>query len=141
VKRNKFQRVVLSFNKTVDLTVVVPLDYTETELKVLSERLIQQGIDDFETVVPSQPWLFTYTQEPVVISAEHRVIRKDLYYGASIPEHPESVLADKSIYVLSDSGDMIVSPRDASWWVASDEDVIYERQHEPNPAQLELFPI
>jgi len=139
MRRNQFQKIDFKFKKELDLTVIVPYDYSTTELEKLSASFIQLDIEDFDTIVPSRAcWESTWVQEPIQISAEQRQTKDDVVYTSNIPEDPTSILAQPEIYVLADSGDTIVSPRDASWWVASAEEIQYERQHEYNPAQLEL---
>ena len=111
----RMKRFSVTFEASMDIVVYAPEDTDVSTVRELAEDIAADSkyggweFPEFEARVVSA--------STVDVPAEERQIKVD--HGWS---HPTSkrFLAE-SATVLSDSGDDIVSPADAAWWVATPE--------------------
>jgi len=136
----RMKRFSVTFEASMDIVVYAPADTDVSTVRELAEDIAADSkyggweFPDFEARVVSA--------STVDVPAEERQVR--VYYGRS---HPTSkrFLAE-SATVLSDSGEEIVSPSDAKWWVATPEQMEEEkakaflRSEINHPDQKAMFP-
>jgi hypothetical protein len=117
--RTKFAKIHLTFQRTYEMEVLVPHDLSTQHIEQIAQSFADHEIE-FSAV---DPWRFVYSTETIELPPSSRT---DLSQVAHLA-------------VIDNDLTSIVSPEDAQWWVATEDELLYERQHEPNPAQLELF--
>jgi hypothetical protein len=117
--RTKFNKIHLTFQRTYEMEVLVPHDLLTRQIEQIAQGFADHEIE-FSAV---DPWSFIYSTEMIELPPSSRT---DLSQVAHLA-------------VVDNDLTSIVPPEDADWWVATEDELLYERQHEPNPAQLELF--
>jgi len=117
--RIKFAKIHLTFQRTYEMEVLAPHDFTKDQIARIAQTFADHEIE-FSAV---DPWRFDYSTETLELPPS---LRTDVTHVSALA-------------VVNDEENCIVAPEDAKWWVATEEELLYERQHEPNPAQLELF--
>lgn len=122
--RQTFKKVHFLFTKQLPITAVIPADLHVDYLKHIAVRFSQTELEDV-LFSSTPPWSHTWSTESLDLPAETR--------------NESSILADKNTYVVDDTYTTLVFSKDATWWVATDDEITYERQHEANPAQLEFL--
>lgn len=117
--RTKFVKIHLTFQRTYEMEVLAPQDMTASQTEQVAQTFADAEIE-FSAI---EPWRFIYSTEVVEL----------------LPSNRTDISHLTELAVVNDEMSAIVPPEDAKWWRATEEELLYERQHEPNPAQLELF--
>lgn len=118
----KMQRVNVTFEKSVDVVVYVPVGMSRADIEQAA-RLTAEGIDrdgwnvdDWATVV-GRPH-----EEDVPDEECQNEMRPNRFGGTFAAVVQGSRLGKDGVMVLDDLREEFVNPEDASWWVADAND-------------------
>jgi hypothetical protein len=136
----RMKRFSVTFEASMDIVVYAPEDTDVSTIQELAEDIAADHkyggweFPDFEARVGRA--------QTVEVPAEERQVTSNR--GRSTPASAR--FRGEETMMLSDSGDDIVSPEDASWWVATPEQTETEqaraflRSEIQHPDQTALFP-
>ena len=118
-----FKKIDYVFTKKIVLSVIAPEDLHPSRIQACGERFSQTELEDLLFSDPTS-WVTSWTTEAIHLPAENR--------------NEDSILSDKDTHSVNDDFTSVVFAQDATWWVATEAEIAYERQSIPHPAQLEF---